>query len=108
MLDDLAFDQRLDDVTHAGAFGEKVLTGFQLGACLQRNDPADEDDPVLVHHTFAIQQFGDVAYAGSRRSVADLVLLQRAWRFKTKLPEYNRAAATEQNQDQQREDRVAN
>ena len=107
VLHHLAFDDRLDDVADAGVLLEQIFAGLESAARLQRQHAADEDQPVLVDHAFGLEQVGDVHHAGARRDGDDLVLLQRSGRFEPALAEHDRAAADQQRQNEQGEDRIA-
>ena len=72
------------------------------------SNAANEDELVLVDDALALQDFCNVDNAGVLRNVDDLVRLQRTGRLEPQLAEHGRAAATDHQQDQQREDRIAN
>src|SRR5262245_60035163 len=95
MLDDLAFDQRVDDVAQACLPLELVLAGLEIIARIHRHDAADEDPPRLVDHALAREDLGDVSAAHAARNIDDLVLRERAGLLEALLAEHGGAASRE-------------
>ena len=93
VLHHLAFDDRLDDVAHAGVLREEVLAGFQFVARLERKNAAEEDQRCSSITPSRSQQIGDLAACRPRRNVDDLVRVERARRFEPRLAEHEGDAA---------------
>jgi hypothetical protein len=107
MLHHLALDHGLDHVVQAGILGEQILAGFQLRARLERDHAAEEYERMLVDHALASQEVGDLHDAEPRRDVDHLVGGQRPRCLETRLADGISDAAGEHDQDQQRENGVA-
>jgi len=100
MLHHLALDDGADDIAKAGVLLERIFTGLQIRPGPQRKHAADKGPAVVVDHSLALQDVGDVGHAGTRRNVDHLVLLQRSRRFDLLLAvDVEAAAADHGNQD---------
>ena len=71
VLHHLVADDRIDHVVHAGVLLERVFARLQLGARLHGNYGAKERPAIVVDHSLALQDIGDVADAGSRGDIDD-------------------------------------
>ncbi len=107
VLHHLAVDDGADDIAQAGILLELIFAGLEIGARLQREYGADERPAVIVDHAFALQGVGDVAHAGARRDVDDLVLLQRTGRLQLLLAVVIGAGGAEHCHQQDGDDGVA-
>ena len=107
VLHHLPFDDRLHHVLDAGPLGEKILTRFKLGARVEREHAANEDEPMRIHDPLACEEVGDVHDAGARRDVDDFIFLQRARRFEAALPEDERASHDDEHKHQYGDDGIA-
>ena len=100
MLHHLALDDGADDIAQACVLLERIFTGLQIGAGLQRKNAADKCPAIVVDHALALQNVGDIGHAGSRRNVDYLVFLQRSWRLDLLLAvDINRTGANHRDQD---------
>ncbi len=88
-------------------FWNGILAGLEIGTCLQRKHAADEDPGIDVDHALTLQDVGDIALAGPRRNVDDLVFLQRARRFQGLLAVIIRRCRTDHQDDQEGDDGIA-
>ena len=107
MLHHLAVDDGLDHVADAGMLLEEIFAGLQSAARFECEHSARENHAMLVDHAFVLKQVGDVHHPRTRRDGDDLVLQQRPRRFETALAEHDRAAARQQCQNEQGENRIA-
>src|SRR5262249_59393026 len=91
-----------------GVRAKSISSGLETGGRLERDRPAKEDEWVLSDPAPPPQQVGNIQDAKARRDVHRLLLLQRARRFEPRLANRKRNPARDREQDQQREDRIAN
>ena len=78
VLHHLALDDGGDDIAQAGILLKGIFARLEVGTCLERKHAADECPGIDVDHALAQQHVGDVALAGTRGNVDDLVFPQRA------------------------------
>src|SRR5262249_42096930 len=107
VLDHLSFDDGLDHIPHARLLGEKIFARLEVGARLEREHAADEDQTMHVDHAFAREELGDVHDAGAARDADDLLLLQGTRRLQPGLANHDRSTDNDQDEDQRGEDGVA-
>src|SRR6185437_946720 len=107
VLHDLAFDDGGDDVAQARVLLEGIFAGLEIGTGLHREHAADEQPRIDVDHAFTLQDVGDIALAGPRRYVHDLVFLERACRFQDLPAIIISDAGADQRQQHDRDDGVA-
>src|SRR5262249_55503679 len=106
MLDDLALADDVDHVAQARLLGKEVLPVFEFVARLAHPHAADED-PGLIDHAFALQDVGDVAYAGAARNIHHLLLGERSGSLEALLAERERHAAPNDGEQDEREQSAA-
>ena len=107
MLHHLPFDDRFHHVLDAGPLREKIFAGLELGARVEREHAADEDEPMRIHDSLAREEVGNVHDAGARRDVDDLVFLQRARRFEPAFPDHERAPYDDEEKHQHGDNGIA-
>ncbi|MFK4683370.1 hypothetical protein ABIF39_005127 [Bradyrhizobium diazoefficiens] len=107
MLHHLAFDDGGDDVAQGCVLLERIFTGLEVRARLQRGHACNEHPRVDVGHAFPVQRLGDVALAGALRDVDDLVFLERTRRFEHLPAVVIDGARPDHGDQEQRDDGVA-